>query len=216
VEKLLIKLSAVASILLLTTACQHLSQLSLTPPSAATVYSLVVTDPSEIDLLRQQLHLDIVTVRDSLVYFHSPSAETMTRLASLGYAAPRTAIPDDVYMLYGEIKGNYDEATILQKGVRIINREKDYVIVYGSIAKLKGLGYNLYVPAEEIRPREIEVSVPAQPDIQKIYDLGVDIFSVGKDSTGKRGFIVHATAFDHQIDSIRKMNFPVTIIRPKI
>jgi hypothetical protein len=200
----------------LTAACQNLAELSLKPPVTGKVYSITVSDATEIDLLRQQIHLDIIAVRDSLVYFHSESDEILGQLTSMGYGTPKTQAPEDVYMLYGEVTGKYNEEEIVRKGVKVINREKDHLIVYGSISKLKDLGYKIYVPEYELRPREIEVLVPGQSDIQKLVNLGVDVFSAAKDSTGKGGYKVHGTAFDHQIDSINKMHFPVTIIRQKI
>ncbi len=200
-------------------ACQSKKELLLKSPSDSKVYSIKVEDATEIDLLRQQLRLDIIKAADSSVYFHAESAAMLKQLSEMGYGNPQMHFPDDVYMLYGKVVGKYTEEEIVRNGVSIINREKDHVIVYGTITKLKtlkALGYKFFVPEYEIRPREIEVVVNTQPDIQKIYNLGVDIFTTIKDSTGKGGFIIRGSAFDRQIDSIKKMNFPVTIIRPRI
>jgi hypothetical protein len=198
-------------------ACAQRQELSLRPPSDRAVYSIKVDDATEIDLLRQQVHLDILKVQASDVYFYADNQDILKQLTSLGYGEPQSRSLDDVYMLYGKVSGNYDEKEIRRLGVIVVNKEKDHLIVYGSLGRLKEvkkLGYDLLQSDYEVRPREIEVKVKAQPDVQRIYDLGVDIFTAVKDSSG--GFTIYGSAFDFQIDSINKMNYEVKIIKSKI
>ena len=200
-------------------ACQSKKELLLKATSDKKVYSIKVEDATEIDLLRQQLHLDIVKVGAQEVYFRTDNESVLKQLSDMGYGTAKSQALDDVYMLYGKVAGKYSEEEIVKNGLSIINREKDHVIVYGSISKLKALkaaGYKILELGDELRPREVEITVGTQPDIQKLYNLGVDIFSAIKDSTGKSGFIIRGSAFDSQIDSIKKMNFSVKIIRQKI
>jgi hypothetical protein len=219
VKKLIVKLLPVCCLIFLAGACQSKKELLLKSPSDQKLYSIKADDATEVEVLKQQFKLDVVLVENNEVYFHATNEALLKQLTDMGYAAPAQHAPDDVYSLFGKVTGTYSEEEIIKSGVSVVNREKDYVIVYGSISKLKALkarGYNLLTPDTEIRPREIEVGVNSQPDIQKLYNLGVDIFTAVKDSTGKEGFIIHGSAFDRQIDSIKKMNFRVTILRPKI
>ena len=200
-----------------TASCQSKKELALTPASEQQVYALRIEDATEVDLLRQQIKLDIIRAQRDTVFFHAGD-EQLKRLEGMGYgrAEPRNA--EDVYELFGKIQGKYNEQEIIRNGVSVVNREKDHVIVYGPISRLKALkarGYKLLVPGD-FRPREIRTTVNTQPDVQRVYNLGVDIFTVEKDSSGKGGYIIRGSAYDRQIDSIRKMNFPITIVRPHI
>lgn len=182
------------------------------------MYALRVDDATEVDLLKQQLKLDIIRTEGNTLFFHTSGDAQLRQLEGMGYgrAEPRNA--EDVYQLYGKIPGKYNEQEIISNGVSVVNREKDHVIVYGPISRLKALkarGYKLLVPGD-FRPREIRATVNTQADVQWVYNLGVDIFTAEKDSSGKGGYIIRGGAYDRQIDSIRKRSFPVTIVRPHI
>lgn len=201
-----------------TASCQSNKELSLRPASDQKVYALRVEDATEVDLLKQQVKLDVIRTQNDTVFFHVTGEDQLRRLEGMGYGKVEPRNPEDVYELFGKISGKYNEQEIIRNGVVVVNREKDHVIVYGPISRLKALnaqGYKLLVPGD-FRPREIRTTVNTQPDVQRIYNLGVDIFTVEKDSSGKGGYIIRGSAYDRQIDSIRKMNFPVTVIRPHI
>ena len=198
-------------------SCEEKRELSLKPPSERPVYSVKVDDAAEIDLLRQQLHLDILKVEMHDVYFYADSKEILKQLTDMGYGEPQSRNADETYMLYGKVVGKYNEEEIKRSSVAVLNREKDHLVVYGSLAnlkKLKTLGYVLVKPDYELRPREIEVTVKDQPEVQRINDMGVDIFTAVRDSGG--GFTIHGSAFDLQIDSIKDMNYTVKIIKSRI
>jgi hypothetical protein len=205
-------------LIVFTASCQSNKELVLRPASEQQVYAVRIEDATEVDLLRQQLKLDIIRAEGNTIFFHSAGDAQLRQLESMGYgrAEPRNA--EDVYELFGRIPGKYNEQEIISNGVSVVNREKDHVIVYGPISRLKALkarGYKLLVPGD-FRPREIRTTVNTQADVQWVYNLGVDIFTAEKDSLGKGGFIIRGGAYDRQIDSIRKRNFPVTIVRPHI
>jgi hypothetical protein len=210
-----LKVLIFALILVNAVSCKHKQVLILKPPTDSLVYAIKVDDASEIDVLHQQLHLNIIRVQMPLVYFHVKNNETLKLLIDAGYSQPVNSKPEDAYNLSVKLVGKYDAERLKGSGVSVINNEPDHLLVYGSIAKLQALknaGFNLQVTDYEIRPREIKVTVKEQ-DIQHVYDLGVDIFTAVKDSGN---YTIYGSAFDFQIDSIRNMKYRVTILKSKI
>lgn len=210
-------ISALLAFVLTAGSCQNRQALSLQAPTNRDVYSVVVDDAAEAELLRDQLKLEIVQILMPNVYFLADGEAVVSQLQALGYAEVRKQNPDDVYRLYGKITGEYKADVISRAGAIVITQEKDFIIVYGTITALKALqreGYALWQPDDGIRPREIQVTVKSQPDVQRIYTMGVDIFTAVPDGNG--GFTIHGSAFDFQIDSIKRMNYEVTLLKSKL
>ena len=93
----------------------------------------------------------------------------------------------------------------------MLNHEKDHWVVYGNLSSLKAArdkGYSLEKLNYEPRPREIEIRVNSAEDVQKIAGLQVDIISV-QQLDKEKAFIVQGTAYDAQIDALKKLNFTV-------
>lgn len=198
-------------------SCQNRQELILEAPTNREVYTVTVEDATEAELLREQLKLEIIHILIPDVYFLADGEAIVSQLQSLGYTDVRKQNPDDVFRLYGKIIGEYKTDVISRFGVIVVTQEKDFIIVYGTITALKALqreGYTLWQPDDGLRPREIRVTVKSQPDVQRIYDMGVDIFTAVPDDKG--GFTVHGSAFDFQIDSIKRMNYDVTILKSKL
>lgn len=198
-------------------SCQTRQALSLEAPTNREVYAVTVDDATEAELLREQLKLEIIHILMPDVYFLADGEAIVSQLQSLGYTEVKKQNPDDVYRLYGKITGEYKADVISRAGAIVVTQEKDFIIVYGTITALKSIqreGYALWKPDDGIRPREIKVTVKDQPDVQRIYDMGVDIFTAVPDGNG--GFIIHGSAFDFQIDSIKRMNYEVTVLKSKL
>lgn len=210
------KLLAICIMASASSSCQTSEQLRLAPPSDAPVYMIKVDDATEVGLLSQRFHLDVIKVKLPNVYFHASTAQKDS-IALVGYGQVTQTDPGDVYTLYGKLTGTVKESDITAAGVAIVNREQDHIIVTGTIAnltRLKAKGYTLLQPGYEFRPREIEAKVKDQPSIQRAYDLGVDIFSVER--TKDSAYLIHGSAFDMQIDSMKNLHYEVKIIRQKI
>ena len=73
-----------------------------------------------------------------------------------------------------------DAGNILGYRIEVLNKEENYWVVRGTLEnlnELQKLNYKLKIPAKEPRPREVEIKVNAYTDIQKVNELGVDIYS---------------------------------------
>ncbi len=188
------------------------STLRLAPPNNRPVYSIEVGDATEIELLQQQLGLEVVYAKLPVVYFYGDKQGLMTRLEAIGYAKPQAQRLETVYVRYGKLVGKYNEQEIGRLGVKLLNREKNHLVVYGNLSNLRAArdkGYVLEKLDYEPRPREIEVRVKNEDEIQKIAGLQVDIFSVNQPERGGP-YIVQGTAYDAQIDELKSLNFTVT------
>ena len=193
-------------------ACSSCNKkLSLEPPNTRPVYTLEVGDAAEIELLRQQLGLEVVHAQLPLVYFYGDKQGLLVRLADMGYAKPKAQNLDTVYIQYAKLVGKYNAEELSKLGVKMLNHEKDHWVVYGNLSSLKvarDKGYSLEKLNYEPRPREIEIRVNSAEDVQKIAGLQVDIISV-QQLDKEKAFIVQGTAYDAQIDALKKLNFTV-------
>ena len=195
--------------------------LELTPAESRPIAAIEVADAAEVALLVQEVKLEAVR-RDgaSLVYVRDERVED--RLEELGYE-PRPLNPYEHYHRVVRIDRRGDEEALAAAGVRLINREEDHWAVEGSLAALRGLraaGYRLRPLAEELRPREIRVRVGGPDDVRRIAAMDVDVFNVdpveprGYDTETEtapkgRGFVLHGTAYDAQIDQLEAAGFEV-------
>lgn len=197
----------------------------LEPASKLPVYSIKVEDATEAAILEQELKLQILKLEGNQLYYSDEKGAMGDRLVQFGYDRPTKEDPYQVnktyrMLLLKSVKDSLPAlaAKLKELKLSVINQEKDHWVLYGSLAALQQVqskGYQLAKLNYELRPREIKVEVESREDIQKIANLGVDIFSSASSQT-RRIIIVEGSAFDHQIEEIRKMGFTVTIVKQKI
>lgn len=202
-------------LIIISCTAQKRGDVDLQPPDKRPVYHTQVADANETDLLKQQLGIEIKNSIRNELWFYSADENIAQKMTAMGYKVDKPDITT-VYFKVVEIDPPKED-DIRKYRLQLINREKDHYLVRGSLdqlSKWKADGHKLFTPASEPRPREIEVSVGSQPDVQRIYDWGVDIFSAVKDSTGN--YKVRGSAFDFQIDSIKTMKYNVTVIKSRI
>ena len=188
---------------------------NLEPPDRRPVYHTQVGDATEAELLHQQLGIEVKNLMMNDLLFYARDDSTLQKLRALGYRVD-TADLRQAYSQIVRVEGG-DEKALSRYGVNLINREGGYAVVRGSLEALTRLregGFKLVALEEEVRPREILITGKGQADVQRIYELGVDIFTAVKDSTGN--FTVHGSAFDFQIDSLRSLGYTVNVTKDRI
>ena len=179
------------------------------------IYHTLVGDSNEAQLLQQQMGIEITSSTGKEIWFYSSDEKIVGKMNGLGYKVDE-ARSEDHHFKYVEVDPS-QERELKQFGIGLVNREKDYLLVRGSLDALrrwKASGKEIFALRQEPRPREIELSVGSQPEVQKVYDWGVDIFSAVKDSSGH--FKISGSAFDFQIDSMQAAKYAVKIIKPRI
>jgi hypothetical protein len=185
------------------------------PPDKRPVQSIQIGDAEEAALLQQELKIEIQQVKDKRLFYFSGNKDLDARLKELGYSIQREDLMQ-IYYKYAQVTikdkvPDSSKAAELEKlGVIILNKEEKFWIIRGTLEQLKQVkkkGYQVKELEKEPRPRYVEIVVTAQTDIQKVNETGVDIYSV---ETKDKTFIIHAGAFDNQIDLIRKLGFTVT------
>ena len=206
-------------------SCTTVKTGDLEPASKVPVYSIMVEDATEAAILEQELKLQILKMEGNQLYYFDEKGAMTDRLVEFGYNRPTKEDPYQVnktyrMLLLKNVKDSLPAlaAQLKELKLTLVNQEKDHWVLYGSLSALQQFqskGYQLAKLNYELRPREIKVEVGSREDIQKIANLGVDIFSSSSSQT-RRIIIVDGSAFDHQIEEIRKMGFTVTIVKQKI
>ncbi len=186
----------------------------LTPKDRRPVYSVQVGDADEAALLAQELELEMLRQEGSTLYFFDEPA-LRKKLGSLGYT-PERADPYQVFHGVVRMERRGSEKDLATFGVRLINREDEYWIVEAPLATLRALqrsGYRLAsLEPTEPRPRQVRVWLERPEDAQRVADLQVDIYSVGKE----RGrHVLYGGAFDCQIDRLKEEGFEVERVSSK-
>ncbi len=194
--------------------CEHMAEhgvgnaVNLDPNDPRPVLRISIDDGDEIDLLRQQLKVEPIYVKDGQLYL-SETKGIREKLDELGYR-PIQMTPLDVYERVVRIERRGAESEMIQVGVELINREPHYWIVRGTLAQLralKRLGYQLgTLGPNEPAPREVRIVVPTTKDVQQVNQLHVDIYSVEET---KLGIIIYGGAFDAQIDELKAHQYVV-------
>jgi len=192
-------------------SCGREEQVNLTPNDPRPIYGVTVADADEVALLQQQLKLEPVTAKNTTLYFFAAPG-LVEKLVELGYA-PAQEAPYRVFERVVRVNKKGAETELLKTGVELINRERDYWVVRGSLAQLTAIqriGYRITnVDGDEPRPREIKVAVHSLEDVRAVYALHVDVFTVQE---LKEGYLVYGGAFDRQIDRMREKGFEVELI----
>jgi hypothetical protein len=208
-------LPVIVGCLMLTACCSvrppRQDEVNLKPPDARPVFSIVVEDADEIAILKQQLKIEPVQTIGPTLYF-AGDERIAEKLKSLGYM-PAAADPYQVYNRVIRVYHKGREEELLKTGVKFINREKDFLVVRGSLAQLtsiRQMGYRIAnAGPAELRPREVRVRVFSKEDVAYIGTIQVDIFTAQET---REGIVVYGRAFDYQIDLMREKDFKVEII----
>lgn len=195
----------------------------LEPNDPRPILSLQVADADEAMLLVQQLDLDVVRMDGLTVYFFE-DADQVPQLIELGYELEQQD-PYKVFRRVVRIERTAPETSLVASGIKIINREDDYIVVEGEIGQLRALqrsGLQIVgISGHEPRPREIRVIVTSTADVAQIGAMHVDIYSakpeIGKpvDPDAEDGgprIVVYGGAFDYQIDQLRDAGYDVEVL----
>ncbi|HST59793.1 MAG TPA: hypothetical protein VLK84_13910 [Longimicrobium sp.] len=173
---------------------------------APPLVAVQVADPQEAGLLVQAIGAQPELARADSLYFAAAMAD---RLRGAGFDPQ----PVDAEQARHRVVRAYGtgDAGLRAGGMRILTREQGYWVVDGSLAQLRRLqaggGYVLArIGASEPRPREVRVTVPAQADVQRVYDLGVDIFGAAPE--GGR-VVVGGGAYEWQIEAMTAAGYTV-------
>lgn len=192
-------------------ACAHRPAMNLAVPDPRPVHAVRVADADEAQLVQQRLQLDVIRLDGAMVYFHG-KPEALAFLRTEGYA-PRAVDARLVFERVVRVARRGDETDLRRAGVLLIRREQDHWVVRGSLASLEGLqrqGYRLEpVREQDLRPREIRVTIGAAADARAVAAMGVDVFTVRRT---KEGFVVYGGALEGPIDLLRESGYAVEII----
>jgi hypothetical protein len=209
-------------LIVLTVACAHQrppgpptpAAVNLDPPDQRAIFSITIGDAIEAALLQQQLGLEPLRVDGNTLYFYDTGG-IRAKLATYGYT-PTKQNPFAVYQRVVRVSKRGHEADLARFEITLINRERDYWVVRGSIGALRALsaaGYQLSpLGPNEPRPRRVRIYAPTPEDVQRINDLFVDIYAVSRDDKYQRGVVVTGAAFDDQIDALQREGFRVDVI----
>lgn len=180
---------------------------NLTPSDPRPLHSVSVEDGAEADILVQTLKLEPLQLLEETLYFAAPP-DALARLAEAGYdtrPASRMQVEQRVVRAYG---GREEE--ILAAGAQLINRERGYRVVRGTLAQLRTLerlGTRLTtIGWNEPRPRLVRVFVSRAEDVGRVAALELDVHGVHQAGTR---WVVEAAAFDVQVDALRSAGFTV-------
>ena len=201
-----------AILLILAVDCARLPvrRVDLSPRDATPLYRIEVADAEEVALVRQQLGVEVVQAEGRIAIVRLTPAR-VADLRRAGYE-PVPVDPRTVEYRVVRIEGR-DEEALLRSGVQLLVRERGSWVVRGSLQQLDLLqqaGYRLSHLEREVHPREVRIHAPAREDIQRVYDLGVDIFAVHESRT--EGNVIEGAAFDGQIDELRRRGYVVNVV----
>ena len=195
-------------------------RVSLEPDDPRPVASLRVGDADEAELLVQQLGMQVLRIEGNRVlFFEEP--ELMSRLEELGYDLAAHD-PYDVFRRVVRIDRSIGERELRTMGVRVINREEDFLIIEATLGQLRALergGARIAaIAGYEPRPRQIRVVVGSTEDVRRIGAMGIDIYSAAPDSRKPNEqrrddreleIVIHGAAFDDQIDRLEEAGYEV-------
>lgn len=197
--------------------CTSVSELE--PSDKRPVKSIQVGDATEAALIEQELDIEIKYIENNMLYFYVNSQNTIAELKNLDYRITEVSPGQISFRLVKMVSKNDLKFSIekndtfqneLQEyNIKLMKREEDHWVIHGSLEnlrKIEDLGYKLEELDQEIRPRSIEIIVPSREDIQKVNELGIDIYSSGPQEDS---YIIYGGAFDYQIDLLESTGFIV-------
>lgn len=206
---------ATFAVALLAAACSSAttagtSKVDLAPHTKLPVYQVAIEDPGEAAIIMQQLKITPMLVESHTMYFVD-SAGAAKRLREAGYEPARASAEQiETRIVHVPVRGA--EPELLATGVKLINREKDYWVVSGTLAQLAllpRLGYTLEPMGADPRPREVRVTVASKADVQAVNAMGVDIYGSMPAKEPKGAIVILGGAFDAQIDAMEKAGYKV-------
>ena len=154
---------------------------------------------------------------NNLYYFVKDEAQE-EKLKTIGYSGKKAnSMQVNYRVVQLSVKGKAPDKSnteeILKTGIKILNKEKTYWVVRGSLEqlnKIQDLNYTVIIETQEPRPRQVEITVPLATDVQKVNELGVDIYS-SRGSDRHRAIIITGGAFDYQIEQMQAMGYSVVL-----
>lgn len=184
------------------------------------VNSVLVNDAEEVAILQQELEIEVKYVNNNTLYFYANEA-TLSKLKDIGYLVsqenPMQTSFKTVKLLskYNNLlkkeKNLEVSKELLKNKIKILNREDDHWIIYGTLEDLKKierLGFKLENLEIEIHPRTVKITGASVEDIQIINEMNVDIYS---SELNGNYLTVYGGAYDYQIDRLRDAGFEVSI-----
>ena len=221
----LVSMSCVVALVLLT-ACEPKIEgkpVNLEPNDPRPILSVQVADADEATLLVQKLGLEVVRMEGLTVFFFE-NANQLPSLVDLGYDLKRRNAYD-VFRRVVRIDRSVPEAELVASGVKIINREKQYLIVDATIGQLRALVRSdsqiVAISGHEPRPRQVRIVVESMEDVAKIGAMEVDIYSAKPECKGsidshqndrKAKIVIYGGAFDYLIDQLKDAGYIVEIL----
>lgn len=195
--------------------------INLDPSDKRPIKKIEVGDATEAALIEQELGIETKYLANNELYFYTNNANVISELEKLGYEISEISPMQTSFKLVQLnlksplIKASNEQEKLLkqlnQYKVQVLLREQNHWTIYGSLESLKELvdkGFDLEEVNKEIRPRSIEITVPAKEDIQRVNAIDVDIYSSAENNDG---FIIYGGAYDFQIDSLRSLGFQIKI-----
>jgi hypothetical protein len=197
-------------------SCKSSRSFSLDPPDKRPLSSIQVADAAEADLLRQQLKLDMLRVENGIAYFYEQPGLT-ERLTALGYTVTARIPPETIYtkivrLIPPDLKTTLRQGQDGRPPVKVLRREKDYLLVSASLAVLQQLsksGWKVLPQRGEVFPRMIRVTARSRSEIDFITNNIADIVSVTEQKDGS--FIITGAAYDFQLEELDKRQITYTI-----
>lgn len=180
------------------------------------LFSIQVEDAMEAELIAQQLKIKPELMRGHSFYYCG-NEQTSRLLAKYGFE-PSEADGDEVFSRVVRVarEGKEKEGDLLDLGVTLVLREREYWVVQGTLRQLRVLekcGYVIKpVGPDEPHPRQVKITVFGKSQVEEAGKIGVDIYGAAPADKEKDVFVIHGGAFDYAIDALKKKGFNVEIL----
>ncbi|MBT8258763.1 MAG: hypothetical protein KJO49_09855 [Bacteroidia bacterium] len=184
------------------------------------VKSIKIDDAEEASLIQQELDIEVKYVANNTLYFYSDNQETLSQLEEIGYLVKDENPKQISFRMVKLISKNKTSLSteknisilkeLQEYRIKVFNREKSHWVIYGSLddlSRLKELGFVMENLETEIHPRSVKIIVPSKDDIQKINEMGVDIYSSGQEGDS---YLVYGGAYDYQIDLMAEAGYQIS------
>jgi hypothetical protein len=190
-------------------------KLSLDPPDKRPVASVTIADGDEVALLRQQLKLEIVEVKqNTLYYIDQPGISE--RLKTFGYTPAQQVALSDLYYKIVRIQladGRQPPKTLPESVTEIMRRDKDAWVIRASLSVLQRLKrdktYLLSAQKGEVFPHQFRAIARNREEVNFISANVSDIIQVIQQKN--ETLVVDGAAFDYQLDLLKQKGIEFTI-----
>ena len=180
------------------------------------LFRIEVEDAMEAELIGQQLKIQPELLSGHFFYYCG-NEQSSRLLAKYGYA-PVEAEAAEVFSRVVRVarKGKEKEEDLLDLGVTLVLREREYWVVQGTLRQLRTLekcGYVIKpIGEDEPHPRQVKITAHGRSQVEEVGRVGVDIYGVAQAKKEKDVFVIHGGAFDYAIDVLKKKGFNVEIL----